>query len=541
MKFLPILMFVALMLGGTFGCFVQPPLQEVQRHGAAAADDKPVQPADEDATLEIEVIGTYRNGDADFVREQIEAILPEGIRRRGWSASGNRFKYDVSPTIDTNALAKQIRFGKVLDVDPRKIRVQYSYDNAVPARLRKEPTGFHKPPEDELGPALKKHNGDWWAALEELRATRQKNEQGEIIHLDLPSFKTTDQTLAHVAELTSLQELEMSMCRHVTDEGAQYLAKLTDLEDLDLFATSIGNPGQSHLRNLTKLRRLQLSGSGTEDGLRHIAGLTNLESLSIGFGLGYPVTTVGLDNLKEMTNLTRLRLDGCEISDEGLKIIAGFPKLESLQLQGGTMTDAGLAHLSGLVSLRSLNLDHCSEIGGEGVAHLRPLVDLTYLNLGGTQLTDRGIEHLNDLQQLSSLTLSETGVTDAGVRTLGPLPNLKQLILDGTAVTDASLEHIKSFPKLDNIWLSDTAITDEGLKQLAEMKQLRALQIDGTEITDAGMAHLAGLTELRTIDFGNTAVSERGLQHLSGATNLRDIRAEDTGVTREAIQRFKAQ
>ena len=40
--------------------------------------------------LIIEVIGTYRNGDAEYIRDQIESLLPDGIRNRSWERGGNQ-------------------------------------------------------------------------------------------------------------------------------------------------------------------------------------------------------------------------------------------------------------------------------------------------------------------------------------------------------------------------------------------------------------------------------------------------------------------
>ena len=464
--------------------------------------------------VKIEVIGVYRDADVAFVREQLKDLLPDHIRNHSWSASGNRFKYEASPVDDVQGLATKIHFGRSVHVDGRRIRVIYRYDNDVPELPLREPKVYEERVEDPLGPALEKHDGDWWAALGELRMTRGRNKQSEITRLNLPSFKTTDETLTHVAQLKSLNYLKLTLARHVTDDGARHLAGLTNLETLQLFGSSIGDPGQTHLSNLTKLKWLSLSGCGTEHGLRHVANLTNLESLAIGFGLSYPVTTVGLEHLKRLKNLKNLRLDGCEISDDGLELIAGFPKLESLRLQSGVMTDSGLAHLSTLKQLRSLSLSHTG-VTDEGVAHLQPLTNLTYLNLHGTAISDDAVEALR------------------------PTTELALLYLDQTAISDTALEYLKSFPKLTDLSLSETAVTDAGLKHLSELSLLRSLRIGGTKITDDGLAHLAGLTRLTSLDISDTSVTERGLKHLAHLERLREIRIEDSGVTREELQLFQ--
>lgn len=468
-----------------------------------------------EAAVKIEVIGVYREADVAFVRDKLEALIPADARVRGWSAAGNFFRFTVSRIDDIHALAERIDFGKSVHFDGGRIRVIYRYDNEVPKLPEREPKFYEERVEDRLGPALEKHDGDWWAALAEVKITRQRNPDGQIIRLDLPSFTTTDETLAHVARLTHLQKLNLPLARHVTDAGARHLAGLTKLETLNLFGTSIGDPGQVHLSNLRQLKWLSLSGKGTEHGLRHIAGLTQLQSLTVGHGLGYPVTTVGLGYLRRLNNLKELRLDGCEISDAGLEIIAGFSKLKLLRMQDAVVTDAGLACLSDLKHLSRLELKGCTEVGDVGVAHLASLTPLTFLNLTGTGVTDEGVAHLRRLT------------------------NLHRLDLGGTPVSDASLNHLQSLPKLVSLTLSDTAITDDGLKRLSVLKHLTSLRIDGTKITDAGLKHLSAMTSLQTLDIGETSVTATGLRHLAKLEDLTEIDVKDSRITEEELQTFR--
>ena len=49
-----------------------------------------------------------------------------------------------------------------------------------------------------------------------------------------------------------------------------------------------------------------------------------------------------------MRGLTKLYLTGTSITDEGMKNLAGLTNLTELALDGTGVSDAGLAHLAGL-------------------------------------------------------------------------------------------------------------------------------------------------------------------------------------------------
>ncbi|MCE2680486.1 MAG: hypothetical protein LW629_08595 [Burkholderiales bacterium] len=117
--------------------------------------------------------------------------------------------------------------------------------------------------------------------------------------------------------------------------------------------------------------------------------------------------------------LTSLNLSGCdEITDQGLKDIAGFERLTVLDLSNCTdITDQGLAELPRLNFLNVLNLSGCDRITDTGLAHLARLDALVSLDLSGCfDLTDIGLLSLNRLQNLKYLNLTDCEkITPAGV------------------------------------------------------------------------------------------------------------------------------
>jgi hypothetical protein len=142
-----------------------------------------------------------------------------------------------------------------------------------------------------------------------------------------------------------------------------------------------------------------------------------------------------------------LRLGGTEVTDAGLKELAGLKKLSSLSLGATGVTDAGLKDLAGSKNLSSLSL-HSTKVTDAGLKALAGLKDLSYLNLGGTHVMDEGLKHLAGLKNLSSLSLGDTKVTDTGLKELTDLKKLSYLDLGGTKVTEKGVGELqKALPR----------------------------------------------------------------------------------------------
>lgn len=105
---------------------------------------------------------------------------------------------------------------------------------------------------------------------------------------------------------------------------------------------------------------------------------------------GDPIARVQRD---EAGQVTRLRLEGLELSPREFAALARISSLRSLSLQQTNVADADLVHL-------------------------RRLPRLTSLNLNQTRVTDRAIEHLAEMPALRSLCLMRVGMTRAAVDSL---------------------------------------------------------------------------------------------------------------------------
>jgi hypothetical protein len=152
-----------------------------------------------------------------------------------------------------------------------------------------------------------------------------------------------------------------------------------------------------------------------------------------------------------------------------------------------------------------------------GIKHLAGLSELRLLDLKDTQVTDAGMASLAGLKNLEVLDLLNTHVGDAGLAHLEGLSKLEMLSLDGTNVTDAGLPHLAGLSKLKWLYLSNTGVTDAGLAHLQNLKQLEWLFLSDTQMTDQGLESLHGLTNLQTLYILNTKVTEEGIAKLKQA------------------------
>jgi tRNA A-37 threonylcarbamoyl transferase component Bud32 len=82
----------------------------------------------------------------------------------------------------------------------------------------------------------------------------------------------------------------------VTGAGLKHVAQLTTLQVLDLASTKVTDEGLEHLERLKSLKRLRLENTGvTDKGVVHLRKLTGLEALSV---KGTKVTAAGVAALK---------------------------------------------------------------------------------------------------------------------------------------------------------------------------------------------------------------------------------------------------
>jgi hypothetical protein len=173
------------------------------------------------------------------------------------------------------------------------------------------------------------------------------------------------------------------------------------------------------IATLPGLQELLLySTQATDEGLRHIGKMTELEKLFI--WNADSVTDAGVAHLAGLKNLKVVHINHSNLTDDSLAVLSGLRGIESLSLQQNHFSDRGLAGLNGKKTLKRL-----------------------HLGLGSGRITDAGLVHLNGFAKLEVVDLQNSQVTALGLQHLKALPNLKELWLSGTGIRMADAQSLQ--------------------------------------------------------------------------------------------------
>jgi hypothetical protein len=419
-----------------------------------------------------------------------------------------------------------------------------------------------------LGPRLRN-----FPNLQVLGPPRARRRQGS-----LPLPPTADEELAHVAALTGLRSLSLSLIDRAT--SLEPLRGLSRLTSLDASRCAVAAPsGYAALAALTALRFLDCSGSaGFEDAaLEHVTGLTRLISLSLnasgvrGPGLSnlqpllslrvlalrslHALRDVDLLNLRHLDDLEELELDWCRrVRGGGLGALSRLRRLRRLSLRECGLDAAGVLAIGELHGLTRLDLDCNDGVGDGGVAALRTLTALHALSLADCpNLRGHGLAALSTLTCLQSLDLSDRAfpnskrLSAAGFAAVGRLASLRRLdvglcgfgdahvaaLVALTGLTYLSAHHSDDLtcagaaalavacPAIQHLDLHrSTYLGNQGVVALARLPRLQHLALHGCRgVGDPAINGLAeAATALTWLGLSDTGVRSlaplRALQHL---------------------------
>ncbi|KAK9815775.1 hypothetical protein WJX72_009302 [[Myrmecia] bisecta] len=181
---------------------------------------------------------------------------------------------------------------------------------------------------------------------------------GDESSLDLQSG-LTDASLAGLTAHTSLTELSLQECHHVTGRGLSHLRHLSQLRQLDLsHCQGLQDSSLAALAACTSLRGLHLRGCLNIHGagLPALRPLVQLDHISLGGSRAF--TDDSLAHLTLLTSLCRVDIVGCP-----------------------GITDAGLLSLTQLPGLKRVVVSKCRNITGEGLERIQKCECVSAVNV----------------------------------------------------------------------------------------------------------------------------------------------------------------
>ena len=166
--------------------------------------------------------------------------------------------------------------------------------------------------------------------------------------------------------------------------------------------------------------------------------------------------------------LKALSLQHTQVTDEGMKALAGFPNLLTLNFCGTQIEGPGLRHLAHLTELQWLLLEAKSEV--ELLDALPQLTRLERLEVHAP-LTDAGLLRLPSLPNLTVLEIYDARITGPGLAGLTRVPNLAYLYFSGAPLQDDSfVECLNQLKSLRSVQLIRTGVTREGCERLRKLR-----------------------------------------------------------------------
>jgi hypothetical protein len=395
------------------------------------------------------------------------------------------------------------------------------------------------PKEERIGPRRRITAAEWDELIRVLEEQRIPAVDGGGL--------MTDAALARIAELGHVTSLHLGGSRELTDAGLLHLARMPQLEHLELSEYPGGkltDRGLEVLRHLPNLRRFEMTWqAGISDaGPANLRFCEQIESVNL---MGSPTGDGVIEALQAKPRLRELH-SGRLVTDRGLALLRNFPALNRLLIDG-PFTNDGLASLAGLEGISDLDLFwHVTGITSEGFAHLVRLPNLQVLGCDGKLSDDAALGHIAAMPRLRKLRIQEAVATDEGFAALAQsktiegiwgrvcpnfgtrgflafskMPALRSLGIGCQNVDDAALATLPDFPALRE--LTPIGFQDAGFRHVGRCKGLERLTCMYCRDTgDAATEHIAGL-ELKYYYAGLTKITDRSLEILGRMATLEQV------------------
>jgi internalin A len=331
--------------------------------------------------------------------------------------------------------------------------------------------------------------------------------------------KATDTSLALLAGVPEVKNLELSHNETVTDESLVHLSGLRNLTTVYLYHTKVCGPGLVHLSKLPNLQYLELSHT--------------------------PIENIGLEQVHQMHGLKSLRLAHTKITDAGIANLTDLRNLEDLSLKYTDITDESLVYIQKLSSLKELVLTSTkiSPAGAQRISQALPNCNVRVSFRLGRTPTD--VAFFSDDQQPSADKINakfkELGIDGhVGTDPTQPGNPIVALYLEHTTISDAAaLKLIAEMPLIESMVIRIALVGDEFFQGLAQSDHLRYIEVKEINLTDGGLRHLSHLAKLRDLLIEDADITDDGVQYLAALKKLKRLVLRDVRISEGGFERLR--
>jgi ankyrin repeat protein len=345
------------------------------------------------------------------------------------------------------------------------------------------------PKENRISPRRILHGNEWDAIIAVMQERR-------ITALDAAGF-VTDEALERIADLEFVTSLNLGGSRGLSDDGLRQLARMPQLENLNLSEY----PG----------------GKLTDKGLEVLRHLPNLKRFEMTWQKG--ISDAGPANLKYCDQLESVNLMGTRTGDGVIEALGGKKKLRHFS-SGGLATDEGLALLHDFPMFKTWQVDEPADLSGSDAEPTKLLIDGPF--------TDRGLASLAGLEGIFALDLfwHVTGITTDGFASLAGMTHLGSLGCDGKLADDTSMRHIAAIPRLRRLRAQESIAGDDGFLALSASQTLeRFWGRECPNFGSRGFVAFSRMPALNTLGIGCGKVDDDALSTLPQFPSLRELTA----------------
>lgn len=336
---------------------------------------------------------------------------------------------------------------------------------------------------------------------------------------EYPGGKLTDRGLEVLRHLPNLRKFEMCWQKGITDTGAANLGYCEHLETVNLMGTPTGDGAIAALRGKPKLHHFNTGRLVTDAGLAMLRDIPRFQQWP-GGECRYDLMTMGEEP-------TWLLIDG-PFTDSGLAKVAQLDGVSGLNIfwHVPNVTAAGIGALVGMRNLRHFRC--FDELANDAVlAHIGRMPLLRMLIIQGTVASDEGFAALSKSRSLEYIWGRECpNLTGRGFAALSKIPSLRGLGVSCKQVDDAALATLPEFPALVEFMPMDVA--DEGFRAVGKCERLEKLWcMYCRETGDRATEHVAAL-RLKSYYAGLTQITDASLEILGRMDSLETVELFET-------------